>query len=97
MRTVSPHDAVAALEAGNVALVPTETVVGLVAAESGLSRVREIKGRDADKPIALLCDSAEEALGLAASVPPLARKLAEITGRVLSRSSWISPSAVPSE
>jgi L-threonylcarbamoyladenylate synthase len=77
MRTVSPREAVAALEAGNVALVPTETVVGLVAAESGLSRIRDIKGREAEKPIALLCTSPEEAFGLAANVPPLARKLAE--------------------
>ena len=78
MKTVSPQEAVAALRAGNVALVPTETVVGLVAAESGLSRIHEIKGRDADKPIALLCISAEEAFGLAANVPPLARDLAEL-------------------
>jgi len=78
MRTVSPHEAVAALRAGNVALVPTETVVGLVAAESGLLRVHEIKGRDTNKPIALLCTSAEEAFGLAANVPPLARELAEL-------------------
>src|SRR5215216_3616454 len=60
MKTVSPHEAVAALRAGNVALVPTETVVGLVAAEPGLPRIREIKGRDVNKPIALLCISAEE-------------------------------------
>ena len=78
MRTVSPHEAVAALRAGNVALVPTETVVGLVAAEPGLSRVREIKGRDVNKPIALLCTSAEEGLGLAANVPTIARELAEL-------------------
>jgi L-threonylcarbamoyladenylate synthase len=78
MKTVSPRDAAAALRAGNVAIVPTETVVGLVAAESGLPRVREIKGRDADKPIALLCASAEEAFGLAANVPPLAKELAEL-------------------
>jgi L-threonylcarbamoyladenylate synthase len=78
MKTVSPHEAVAALRAGNVALVPTETVVGLVAAERGLPRIREIKGRDANKPIALLCTSAEEAFGLAANVPPLARDLAEL-------------------
>jgi L-threonylcarbamoyladenylate synthase len=61
-----------------VALIPTETVVGLVAAESGLPRIREIKGRDAGKPIALLCSSPEEAFGLATSVPPLARKLASM-------------------
>jgi L-threonylcarbamoyladenylate synthase len=78
MRTFSPHKAAAALRAGRVALVPTETVVGLVAAESGLSRVREIKGRDANKPIALLCTSAEMAFRLATNVPPLARELAEL-------------------
>jgi L-threonylcarbamoyladenylate synthase len=76
VRTASPQEAVAALKSGKVALVPTETVVGLVAAESGLSRVREIKARDADKPIALLCISAEEAFELAENVPPLARRLA---------------------
>jgi L-threonylcarbamoyladenylate synthase len=78
MRTVAPHEAVAALKAGNVVLVPTETVVGLVAAEPGLQRIREIKCRDANKPIALLCASAGDAFGLAAKVPPLAVELAEI-------------------
>lgn len=78
MRTVSAQEAAEALRAGEVALVPTETVVGLVAAESGLARVREIKGRDANKPIALLCISAEEAFGLAENVSPLAVKLAEL-------------------
>ena len=78
MKTVPPHEAVAALKAGRVALVPTETVVGLVAAESGLPRIREIKGRDANKPIALLCASAQEAFELTANVPPLAEHLAEL-------------------
>ena len=78
MKTVSPHEAAAALRAGNVALVPTETVVGLVATESGLPRVREIKGREANKPIALLCPSAEEAFKLATNVSPLAEDLAEL-------------------
>ena len=78
MKTVSPQEAAVALRAGKVALVPTETVVGLVAAESGLARVREIKGRQADKPIALLCASAEEAVGLAENVPPLATELAKL-------------------
>lgn len=58
--------------------MPTETVVGLVATERGLHRVREIKGRDADKPIALLCRSPEEAFGLAENAPPLALALAEL-------------------
>ncbi len=78
MRAVSSGQAADALRAGKVALVPTETVVGLVAAESGLPRVREIKGRDADKPIALLCSSAEEAFGMADNVSPLARHLADL-------------------
>ena len=78
MRTVAPDEAIPALKAGDVALVPTDTVVGLVAAESGLPRVREIKGREANKPIALLCASAKEAFGLAANVPPLAENLADL-------------------
>ena len=76
--SVPPAEAARALREGRVALIPTETVVGLVAAKSGLPRIREIKGRDAGKPVALLCSSPEEAFGLAASVPPLARKLASM-------------------
>jgi L-threonylcarbamoyladenylate synthase len=75
---VTPAEAAEALREGEVALVPTETVVGLVAAEAGLSRIREIKGRDADKPVALLCASPRDAFALAASVPPLARTLAAV-------------------
>jgi len=78
LRTVSPKEAAVALRAGEVALVPTETVVGLVAAEPGLPRMRDMKGRVARKPIALLCVSAEEAFALADAVPPLARRLAEL-------------------
>jgi L-threonylcarbamoyladenylate synthase len=78
LKVMSSEKAAGALRSGKVALVPTETVVGLVAAESGLPRVREIKGRDADKPIALLCTSAEVAFALAANVPPLAVKLADL-------------------
>jgi L-threonylcarbamoyladenylate synthase len=76
MKLVSPWEAAEALRTGKVALVPTETVVGLVAAEGGLGRIHEIKGRDPNKPVALLCSSPEEAYALAASVPPLARRLA---------------------
>lgn len=56
--------------------MPTETVVGLVASERGLERIQEIKGRDANKPVALLCRSPEEAFSLTARVPSLARTLA---------------------
>ena len=77
-KSVSPPEVAESLRDGKVILVPTETVVGLVAAESGLARIREIKGREADKPIALLCGFSEEAFALAAVVPPLARKLASL-------------------
>jgi L-threonylcarbamoyladenylate synthase len=77
MNLVSPQEAAEALRAGKVALVPTETVVGLVAAERSLDRIHQIKGRDPNKPVALLCSSPEEGFALAASVPPLARRLAQ--------------------
>ena len=76
--SVPPAEAARALREGRVVLIPTETVVGLVATEGGLDRIRQIKGRDADKPVALLCRSPEEAFGLATHVPPLARRLAEL-------------------
>ena len=78
MRAVSVAEAAERLRKGEVALVPTETVVGLMASEKGLRRVQEIKRRDPNKPLQLLCRSAEEAFGLAEDVPPLARKLAEL-------------------
>jgi L-threonylcarbamoyladenylate synthase len=77
-KVVSPTQAAEALHDGKVALVPTETVVGLVAAEPGLLRIEQIKGRDPAKPIALLCASTEEAFAEAASVPPFAHKLASL-------------------
>lgn len=77
MKKVSPEEAAEELQKGEVALAPTETVVGLVASEAEINRIFEIKGRDPGKSIALLCRSSEEAFGLASEVPPLARKLAE--------------------
>ena len=77
-RGVPPAKVAQALRGGRVALVPTETVVGLVAAEPGLRRIEELKARDPHKPIALLCASAEEAFALAANAPPLARRLADL-------------------
>ncbi|CAA9442524.1 MAG: Threonylcarbamoyl-AMP synthase [uncultured Rubrobacteraceae bacterium] len=76
MRYVSTAEAGELLRKGGVGLVPTETVVGLVAGQTGLSRLFEIKGRDPGKPIALLCGSVDEALALARRAPPLARSLA---------------------
>lgn len=74
MTAASAEKAACVLREGGVVLVPTETVVGLVAAEAG--PLNEIKGSDPGKPLALLCASAEEALSLAAEVSPLARTLA---------------------
>jgi L-threonylcarbamoyladenylate synthase len=77
LRYVSAEEAGELLRKGEVGLVPTETVVGLIAGEGGVSQLSEIKGRDPNKPIALLCNSAEEAFALAQDAPPLARLLAE--------------------
>ena len=74
MKKASAEEAAGVLRAGGVVLVPTETVVGLVAAEAW--RLNEVKGSDPGKPLALLCASAGEALSLASEVPPLARLLA---------------------
>lgn len=77
MRPVTPRQAAGLLREGKVGLVPTETVVGLVAGETGLSRLAGIKGRDPAKPIALLCPSAKSAFALASHVPPAAVTLAD--------------------
>jgi L-threonylcarbamoyladenylate synthase len=76
LRSVTPREAARLLRDGKVGLVPTETVVGLVAGESGLPRLAGIKGRDPAKPIALLCPSPEDAFALASYVPPAAEALA---------------------
>lgn len=76
MREVSAREGAAILARGGVVLAPTETVVGLMAGEEGLERLAEIKGRHADKPIALLCADEEQAFGLAREVPEAARALA---------------------
>ncbi len=77
MRYVRAAEAGGLLREGGVGLVPTETVVGLMAGEAGFLRLFEIKDRHSGKPIALLCNSAEEAFALAQEVPPLARLLAD--------------------
>ena len=78
MSAVTPREAAELLGQGQVGLVPTETVVGLVAGERGLSKLAGIKGRDPSKPIALLCPSSESAFALVARrVPPVAETLAD--------------------
>lgn len=72
----SVTEAVRALRNGGVVLVPTETVVGLVSTEAGLEKIYALKGRDENKPVALLCRDAEEAFIHASEIPEAAKTLA---------------------
>ena len=77
MKLVSVGEAAGFLHKGKVGVVPTETVVGLIAGEKGVDRLAEIKGRDPNKPISLLCASTKDAFALAREVPVLAHSLAD--------------------
>jgi L-threonylcarbamoyladenylate synthase len=70
---------VAALRAGGVVVLPTDTVYGLAAMPTSpraVERVFTLKGRRADVPIAVLCADAAQALALAEPTPG-ARAVAE--------------------
>jgi L-threonylcarbamoyladenylate synthase len=57
LRTTQVEDAVAAIRAGDLAVIPTDTVYGLVCTpyrEEPVRRLSELKGRAADQPIALV-------------------------------------------
>lgn len=86
MRIVECSDAAvretaALLNAGGVAVIPTDTVYGLAAHPafpSAVDRLYTIKGREAKKPIALLAaDSAAAAAFLGHPLPPAAQRLAD--------------------
>jgi L-threonylcarbamoyladenylate synthase len=65
----SVDEVVAALEDGGVAVLPTDTVYGLVALASdtaATARLFELKQRADGVPLAVLCSSSEQALALAA-------------------------------
>ncbi len=67
------------LKAGGIVLYPTDTVYGLaVDAENGeaLQRLKELKGRDAKKPISILVGDISM-MEMYADVPDTARTLAE--------------------
>jgi tRNA threonylcarbamoyl adenosine modification protein (Sua5/YciO/YrdC/YwlC family) len=74
-------DAAAALRAGGVIVLPTDTVYGLVALASVASATAHLfalKQRAEDVPLAVLCASREQALGLAAApVDPAVAAVAE--------------------
>ena len=72
------HRAVAALAAGNLVAVPTETVYGIAASalsEDAVERLLDAKQRDG-KPLALAIKSADDALDYVPSMSPLAQRLA---------------------
>jgi len=68
------------LQAGGVAIFPTETVYGIgtsVFSLAGIQRIYELKGRSWRKPLALLVHSLEAARPLVETIPPEAQRLAE--------------------
>jgi len=73
-------DAVAALRAGEVVVVPTDTVYGIAVDPSqpaATDRLFAMKERPTDVALPVLAADAEEAFALAADVPQVARDLAE--------------------
>ncbi len=72
-------DAVAALRAGELVVYPTETFYGIAAdpfSPSALEKLFAIKGRDPQKPIALIAANSSMAFGIASKVPVAAKRLA---------------------
>jgi len=71
---------VAVLEAGQLAVVPTDTVYGLAARAADPSATRALftaKGRGSDIPIAVLCADAGQALALTDAPSPELRAVAD--------------------
>jgi len=70
----------AALRDGGVMVYPTETFYGLGAlatSERGIDKVFRLKGRDRGKPLSIVVSDMSMAQEISASVPPIARRLAE--------------------
>lgn len=77
--SISIDRAAHALEAGELVILPTDTVYGISAALSRPDAVEKIfvaKGRPPEKPIALLVDRIDEVELVAESIPEMARALA---------------------
>ena len=74
------EQAVAALKEGELVVFPTETFYGIAAdpfSEKALEKLIAIKGRDPQKPIALIAADASMAFEVAREVSPAARILAK--------------------
>jgi L-threonylcarbamoyladenylate synthase len=72
-------DAVAALRDGELVVYPTETFYGIAAdpfSPMALEQLFAIKGREANKPIALIAADSAMAFAIAREVPEIARRLA---------------------
>jgi L-threonylcarbamoyladenylate synthase len=72
--------AAAALLAGEAVILPTDTVYGLAALPSvpgAVARLFEIKRRPEGVPVAVLCESSQQALALAAPVTDEVQRLAD--------------------
>ncbi|MDD4102764.1 MAG: L-threonylcarbamoyladenylate synthase [Kiritimatiellae bacterium] len=68
------------LNNGGVVVLPTDTVYGIAAHPAhpaAVARIRVIKGRADDKPVALLASGIQAVTAFGAAMPPAARKLAE--------------------
>ena len=77
---VTLDDAIAALRAGDVVAIPTDTVYGIAVDPTrpgATDRLFAIKERPSDVAIPILAADTEQAFALAAEVPRVARQLAE--------------------
>jgi L-threonylcarbamoyladenylate synthase len=73
--------AVDAIRGGDTIVFPTETFYGLGTSPlvaGALERLFELKAREAGKPVALIAADSGMAFELAAFVPPVARRLAQL-------------------
>jgi L-threonylcarbamoyladenylate synthase len=80
------HDAIAALRAGELVVCPTETFYGIAAdpfSPMALEKLFAIKGRDPQKPVALIAANAQMAFEVAREVSSSAR--------ILAKSFWPGP------
>lgn len=70
-------EAVAALQRGRVAVIPTDTVYGVAAAptDAGVAALFRVKQRPRDKAIPVLAGGVDDLAGVA-ELPPAARRLA---------------------
>ncbi|NBB87798.1 MAG: threonylcarbamoyl-AMP synthase [Bacteroidetes bacterium] len=75
-----PTEAATHIKAGQVVAFPTETVYGLGADAlnpKAVQRIFEAKGRPSDNPLIVHVAETEDVLQVAATVPPLAKRLLE--------------------